>query len=177
MTHVIHVEEHGPPEVMKWVEVEVGEPGPGEVRLRQTAIGVNFVDVYFRKGVYKPPGGKLPFVPGQEGAGVVEAVGPGVTGLEARRPRRLRGRDGRLRRESPGAGGAADQASRRRRRPDRRGGLSSKGVTAQCLLTPRLPGQEGPDHPLPCRRRRCRLDRLPMGFGARRQGHRHGRVG
>jgi NADPH2:quinone reductase len=82
MTHVIQVEEQGPPEVMKWVEVEVGDPGPGEVRLRQTAIGVNFVDAYFRKGVYKPPAGKLPFVPGQEGAGVVEAVGPGVTGLD-----------------------------------------------------------------------------------------------
>jgi NADPH2:quinone reductase len=82
MTHVIQVQEQGPPEVMKWVEVEVGEPGEGEVRLRQTAIGVNFVDVYFRKGVYKPPGGKLPFVPGQEAVGIVEAVGPAVTGLK-----------------------------------------------------------------------------------------------
>ena len=52
-------------------------PGPGEARVRQTAIGVNFIDVYFRTGLYKAP--QLPFVPGQEGAGVVEAVGPGVT--------------------------------------------------------------------------------------------------
>ena len=52
-------------------------PGPGEARIRQTAIGVNFIDVYFRRGIYKAP--QLPFTPGQEGAGVVEAVGPGVT--------------------------------------------------------------------------------------------------
>ena len=52
-------------------------PGPGQARVRHTAIGVNFVDVYFRTGVYKAPA--LPFVPGHEAAGVVEAVGPDVT--------------------------------------------------------------------------------------------------
>lgn len=81
MTHAIRVEKQGGPEVMEWVEVDVGDPGPGEVRLRHTAIGVNFVDVYFRKGVYQPPGG-LPFIPGAEAAGVIEAVGEGVTGLK-----------------------------------------------------------------------------------------------
>lgn len=60
---------------MQWEEVEVGEPGEGEARVRQTAIGVNFIDVYHRSGLYPLP---LPFVPGSEGAGIVEAIGPGV---------------------------------------------------------------------------------------------------
>ena len=72
---------HGPggPEVMCWEDVAVGAPGPGQVRLRQHAIGLNFVDVYHRTGLYKLP---LPAVLGVEGAGVVEALGPGVTALQ-----------------------------------------------------------------------------------------------
>ena len=81
MVHAIRVAKAGGPEVMEWAETEVGAPGPGEVRLRHTAIGVNFVDVYYRSGLYPPPGG-LPFIPGGEGAGVVTAVGSGVTGLK-----------------------------------------------------------------------------------------------
>jgi NADPH:quinone reductase len=64
---------------MRPADVEVGEPGPGQARVRHTAIGLNFIDVYFRSGVYPAP--QLPFTPGQEGAGVVEAVGEGVTDL------------------------------------------------------------------------------------------------
>ncbi len=75
MSFALRVHETGGPEVMQWEEWPVGEPGPGEVRLRHTAIGVNFIDVYHRRGLYPAP---LPFVPGREGAGVVEAVGPGV---------------------------------------------------------------------------------------------------
>ena len=74
MPHAIRVHEDGGPEVLKWEEVEVGEPGPGQVRLRQEAAGLNFIDVYHRTGLYKQ---ELPFTPGVEGAGVVEAVGPG----------------------------------------------------------------------------------------------------
>jgi NADPH2:quinone reductase len=62
---------------MKWEEVEVGEPGEGQVKLRQSAVGLNYIDVYFRTGTY--PQDSMPFTPGMEGAGVVEAVGPGVT--------------------------------------------------------------------------------------------------
>jgi NADPH2:quinone reductase len=65
----------GGPEVLQWVDVEVGEPGAGEVRLRQKAVGVNFIDTYHRTGLYPLP---LPSGIGGEGAGVVEAVGPGV---------------------------------------------------------------------------------------------------
>jgi NADPH:quinone reductase len=79
MPHAIRVHETGGPEVLKWEEVDVGDPGPGEVRLRQEAAGLNFIDVYHRTGLYPQP---LPFTPGVEGAGVVEAVGPDVTGVK-----------------------------------------------------------------------------------------------
>ncbi|HEY5996356.1 MAG TPA: quinone oxidoreductase [Candidatus Deferrimicrobiaceae bacterium] len=78
MTHAIRFHEYGGPEVLKWETVEVGEPGPGEARVRHEAVGVNFVDTYQRSGLYKVP---LPSGTGNEGAGVVEAVGPGVTGV------------------------------------------------------------------------------------------------
>ncbi|QQE07537.1 quinone oxidoreductase [Cupriavidus sp. ISTL7] len=78
MSKAIRIFENGGPEVMQWVDVEVGEPGPGEIRIRQEAVGLNYIDVYFRTGLYKQP---LPGGIGMEGAGVVEAVGPGVTHL------------------------------------------------------------------------------------------------
>jgi NADPH2:quinone reductase len=77
MPGVIRVHETGGPEQLKFEEVEVGAPGPGQVRLRQTAVGLNFIDVYFRTGLYPAP--STPFTPGLEGAGVVEAVGEGVS--------------------------------------------------------------------------------------------------
>lgn len=76
MTHAIVVHETGGPDVLKWEEVQPGDPGEGEVRVRQTAVGLNFIDVYFRSGLY--PAAQMPFTPGFEGAGVIEAVGPGV---------------------------------------------------------------------------------------------------
>lgn len=77
--HGMRVHAQGGTEVLSWEPVEVGHPGPGEVRIRHTAIGLNFIDVYFRSGVYAPP--TLPFIPGHEGAGVVVAVGPEVDDL------------------------------------------------------------------------------------------------
>jgi NADPH2:quinone reductase len=76
MVKAIRFSRTGGPEVLEYVDVEVGEPGPGEARVRQYAIGLNFIDVYFRTGLYPQP---LPSGLGQEGAGVVEAVGAGVT--------------------------------------------------------------------------------------------------
>jgi NADPH2:quinone reductase len=78
MPKAIRVHAPGGPEVLSWEEVSVGEPGPGEARVRHTAVGLNFVDTYHRTGLYKLP---LPFTPGQEAAGVVEALGPGVAEL------------------------------------------------------------------------------------------------
>ena len=74
-THAIRFDRTGGPEVLEWREVEVGEPGPGEVLLRQTAIGLNYIDTYHRSGLYPVP---LPSGLGQEAAGVVEKAGPGV---------------------------------------------------------------------------------------------------
>lgn len=79
MAKAIRFHKTGGPEVLQLDEVAVGEPGPGEVRLRHTAIGVNFVDTYQRSGLYPMP---LPSGTGNEGAGVIEAVGQGVTGLK-----------------------------------------------------------------------------------------------
>jgi NADPH:quinone reductase len=83
MKQAIRVHAYGGPEVLKWEKVEVGEPGPGEVRVRQTAIGLNYIDVYARTGFYPQP--SLPFIPGIEGAGVVTAVGEGVKELKVGR--------------------------------------------------------------------------------------------
>jgi NADPH2:quinone reductase len=80
MPNAIRVHQTGGPEVLRWEEVEVGEPGPGQVRIRQEAAGLNFIDVYHRTGLYPQ---QLPFTPGVEGAGFVEGVGPGVTNVKA----------------------------------------------------------------------------------------------
>eukprot|EP01037_Dinobryon_pediforme_P033262 gene33262-38616_t len=68
----------GGPEVIEWIDVDLPDPGPGEVRMRNTAVGLNYIDVYYRTGVYPA---KLPSGLGSEAAGVVEAVGAGVTGF------------------------------------------------------------------------------------------------
>ena len=75
----IQITEYGGPEVMKLVDLSVGEPGPGELRVRHHACGLNFIDVYQRTGLYNNP---LPLTLGMEGAGIVEAVGEGVTHLK-----------------------------------------------------------------------------------------------
>jgi len=80
MTHAIRVHDYGGPEVLKWEAVEVGDPGPGEVRIKQSAVGLNYIDVYLRTGLY--PQSAMPFIPGMEGAGVVTAVGEGVRDLK-----------------------------------------------------------------------------------------------
>jgi NADPH:quinone reductase len=81
MVRAIRVHTPGPAEVMQFETITVGDPGPGEARIRHTAIGMNFIDVYFRSGLYPAPMG-LPFTPGGEAAGVVTAVGEGVTNVK-----------------------------------------------------------------------------------------------
>lgn len=76
MAHAIRFHETGGPDVLEWETVEVGDPGAGEVRIRHEAVGLNFADTYFRTGLYPAP---LPAGMGVEAAGVIEAVGPGVT--------------------------------------------------------------------------------------------------
>jgi NADPH:quinone reductase len=79
MVHAIRFHKTGGPEVLVWEDVEIGKPGPGQARLRQTAVGLNYVDTYFRAGVYPT---QLPSGLGTEGAGIVEEIGPGVTDVK-----------------------------------------------------------------------------------------------
>jgi NADPH2:quinone reductase len=79
MTKAIRIHETGGPEVLRWEDVEVGNPGPGQVRIRHTAVGLNFIDVYHRTGLYPVPA--LPSGIGLEAAGVVDAVGEGVSDI------------------------------------------------------------------------------------------------
>ncbi|XP_051138290.1 uncharacterized protein LOC127256358 [Andrographis paniculata] len=78
MVKAIRIHELGGPEVLKWEDVEIGDPKDGEVRVKHKAIGVNFIDIYYRKGVYSAS--SMPFTPGMEAVGEVTAVGPGLTG-------------------------------------------------------------------------------------------------
>ena len=80
MVKAIRVHKPGGPDAMVWEDIEVAAPGAGEVLVKHTAIGVNFIDTYFRSGLYPAP---APFSPGNEAAGVVEAVGSGVSDLKA----------------------------------------------------------------------------------------------
>ncbi len=80
MTRAVRIDQNGGPEVLKIVDVTVGDPGPGEIRIRHKAVGLNFIDVYQRTGLYPLP---MPLNLGMEASGVVEAVGPGVTHLKA----------------------------------------------------------------------------------------------
>ncbi|PHQ66720.1 MAG: quinone oxidoreductase, partial [Sneathiella sp.] len=79
MVKAIRIHETGGPEVMKWEEVELGSPGSGEARVRHTAVGLNYIDVYFRTGLYPAP---LPTGLGMEGAGVIEELGPDTDGFK-----------------------------------------------------------------------------------------------
>ncbi|MCF8168536.1 MAG: quinone oxidoreductase [Rhodoferax sp.] len=79
MSRAIRIDQHGGPEELKLVQVQVGEPGPGEVRIRHHAVGLNFIDIYQRSGLYPM---SLPVQLGMEAAGVIEAVGEGVTHLQ-----------------------------------------------------------------------------------------------
>jgi NADPH2:quinone reductase len=81
MTHAVRIHTTGGPEALSWDEVDIGDPGEGEIRLKQTAVGLNYLDTYHRSGMY--PVGDLPAVIGSEGAGVVDAVGPGISGIAA----------------------------------------------------------------------------------------------
>jgi NADPH2:quinone reductase len=80
MSKAVRIRQHGGPEQMEVVDVEVGQPGPGEIRIRHHAVGLNFIDVYHRTGLYQLP---MPAALGMEAAGIVEAVGEGVTHLKA----------------------------------------------------------------------------------------------
>ncbi len=141
MTHTtrsptIRIDRHGGPEEMKLVELPVGDPGPGEIRIRHEACGVNYIDVYQRAGVYAMP---MPLALGLEGAGMVEAVGEGVAHLAAGDRAAYTG-------QPPGAYALARVMPAKNvvRLPESIGfdtaaGMMLKGLTAQYLLRRTLP--------------------------------------
>ena len=139
MTHAIRVHETGGPEVLKWEQVQVEEPGAGQVKIRQEAAGLNFIDVYHRTGLYKQ---ELPFTPGTEGAGVVESVGEGVSNVKKGDRVAYAG----------GLGGYAEDrlidADRLVKLPDgiptdQAAGMMLQGMTAQMLLRSVYPVKKG----------------------------------
>jgi NADPH2:quinone reductase len=81
MVAAVRVHKHGGPEVLTFEDIEVGAPGQGQIKIKQHACGINFIDTYFRMGMYPSPVG-MPFVAGNEGAGEVTAVGPGVSDIK-----------------------------------------------------------------------------------------------
>ncbi|HXF89238.1 MAG TPA: quinone oxidoreductase [Xanthobacteraceae bacterium] len=132
MVAAVRVHKHGGPEVLTYEQIEVGEPGPGQIKLKQYACGVNYIDTYFRMGMYPSPVG-LPFVAGNEGAGEVIAVGPGVTDIKV---------GDRVGYVAPLGGYAAERllpADRAVKLPDKlsyeqAAAIMLKGMTAQYLL-------------------------------------------
>jgi len=139
MNHAIRIHQPGGPEVLKWEEVEAGEPGSGQVLLRQEAAGLNFIDVYHRTGLYAQP---TPFTPGVEGAGIVEAIGPDVSTVKTGE---------RVAYAGP-IGGYAEMriidADRVVKLPDtisaeQAAGMMLQGMTAQMLLRSVFPVQKG----------------------------------
>jgi NADPH2:quinone reductase len=132
MVAAVRVHKTGGPEVLTFEQIEIGAPGPGQVKLKQHACGVNYIDTYFRMGMYPSPVG-LPFVAGNEGAGEVIAVGPGVSDLKV---------GDRVGYVAPLGGYATErllQADRAVKLPDKityeqAAGMMLKGMTAQYLL-------------------------------------------
>jgi NADPH2:quinone reductase len=139
MPHAIRVHETGGPDVLAWEEVEVGAPGPTQVKLHQEAAGLNFIDVYHRGGLYQQT---LPFTPGVEGAGLVEAVGEEVTNVKP---------GDRVAYAGPLGGYAEERlidADRLVRLPEgitseQAAGMMLQGMTAQMLLRSVFPVHEG----------------------------------
>jgi NADPH2:quinone reductase len=139
MPHAIRVHKTGGHEVLSWEEVETPDPGPGQVRIRQSAAGLNFIDVYHRTGLYQQP---LPFTPGVEGAGTVDAVGEGVKDLKP---------GDRVAYAGP-AGGYAEEriidSDRLVKLPDdisfeQAAGMMLQGMTARMLLRAVFPVEKG----------------------------------
>ena len=172
MVQAIRFAKTGGPEVLEWQQVEIGKPGPGQVRLKHSAVGLNYIDTYQRSGLYPMP---MPSGLGSEAAGIIEEVGPGVSGLK------------------PGdrvayAGGPLGAYCEARVMPADRlvpvpdgitrpagGGDDAEGHDRLVPDPPHPCGQTGRDDPDPRRGRRGRADRLPMGEASGRHRDRHGR--
>ena len=170
MTNAIRIHERGGPEVLTWEPVEVGAPGPGEALIAQTAVGLNFIDVYHRTGLYPVPA--MPAIIGSEAAGVVEAVGDGVYGSGPRRPGRLLHERRQLHRAAADPGARPGPHSRRRQRPAGCG-HDAERLHGALPAAADLRSTARRHHPVSRRGGRLRADRLPVGEAPGRHGHRH----
>ena len=173
MTKAIRVHNTGGPEVMTLEDVEIGQPSAGEVRVSHTAIGLNFIDVYFRTGAYPV---QTPFTPGFEAAGVVEAVGGGVNNLSV---------GDRIAYAAQPIGAYAEErliaADRVVKLPDQiedrvGAAIMLKGMTTEYLLRRTYAISAGDSYSLSCSCWRGWSDGLSVGKPSRRNGYRHGRI-
>ena len=171
MVKSILIYENGDADKMQIHDVEVGDPGPGQVSLKHTAIGLNFIDVYTRCGLYPTP---LPNAVGPRGGRRDRGGRTQGEGLQEGRPRRLLRRARRL---LPGTRDGRRAARARAQGRERRAGRRhhAEGHDDRISRRPmrQAVAQEGRHRPVPCRRRRRRPAVRPMGQGARLQGDRH----
>jgi hypothetical protein len=166
----IRIEKTGGPEVMQLVDVDLPPPGPGEVRIRHTAIGLNFIDTYHRSGLYPV---QLPSGLGLEAAGVVEETGEGVTHLKS--GDRVAYGNGPIGAYAQARNMPANRVSKL---PDEisdetAAAMMLKGMTVRYLLRETYKVAARRHHPAACRGGRRRPHRLPVGQGAGRHRHRH----
>ena len=175
MVAAVRVHKPGGPEVLTYEDVEIAAPGQGQIKIKQHAAGVNFIDAYFRAGMYPSPVG-MPFIAGNESAGEVMAVGPGVTNAQGRRSGclcrpawRLCGRSGWCRRDR--AVKLPDNISY-----EQAAGMMLKGMTVAVPAQPHIQGREGHRVPDPRGRGRRRPDCMPVGEPPRRHCHRDRRL-
>ncbi len=173
MTQAIRIHETGGPEKLVWEHVPLPTPKAGEALVRHKAVGLNFIDVYFRTGLYKAP--SLPATIGMEGAGVVEAVGEGVT--EVAPGDRVAYATGPI---GAYAEARCIKADRLVKMPDAIGfeqgaAMMLQGMTAAFLIRKCYPVQIGPDRDGPRRRRRRRPHHVPVAQAPGRHRHRRGR--
>ena len=172
MTHAIRFHKTGGPEVLVWEEVKLGKPGAGEARIRHTAVGLNFVDIYNRAGRLS---GAVAERPRRRGCGRGRGSRLRRHRSQARRPRRLwRRADRRLCRGAADPGRSPAQTARQHRRQDRRG-HDAEGADGAISDPPDLSHQGRRDHPAACRGGRRRPDPGAMGQASRRHRDRHRR--
>ena len=171
MTKAIQIHANGGPEVLRYEDVEVRRPGKGEALIRHTAIGVNFIDIYYRSGLYPPPAG-LPLIPGSEAAGVVIETGEGVDTVKPGDRVAYAGPLGAYAEERVIA------ADRLVKIPDgisdeQAAAMMLKGMTVAYLLLRTHPVKPGRYRALSRGGRRRRADVRPVGQASRRDRHRH----
>ena len=155
MVAAVRVHKTGGPEVLTFEQVDIPAPGQGQIKLKQHACGVNYIDTYFRMGVYASPDG-LPFIAGNEGAGEVMAIGPGVTDIKVGDRVGYVSALGSYTAGAPDAGRSRGEAAGSITY-EQAAGMMLKGMTAQYLLRQTFRVENGRHHPGPCRRRRRRL--------------------